>query len=210
MIISTRTTAITAGALAVAGLVVGGAIALVPAATSPTASPIDAISATPDQTTTTTTTTTATAVEPDAVGAMLLYMAEEEKLAQDVYDALGELWGARIFDQISSSEVTHQERVVTLLDAQGLADPRTGVAGVFTDPELQSLYDDLIALGLESRESAFQVGVMIEERDIADLTEAITLTEAKIFTDDPAVVTVLESLLSASQNHLAAFERQLS
>ena len=184
MTISTRTLAITVSTLAAVGLVVGGAIALVPAAISPT-------------------TTAAIAAEPDAVGAMLLYMAEEEKLAQDVYDALGELWGARIFDQISSSEVTHEERVVTLLDAQGLADPRTGVAGLFTDPELQSLYDDLIALGAESRESAFQVGVMIEERDIADLADAILLT------DDPAVVTVLESLRSASQNHLAAFERQL-
>jgi len=206
MTISTRTLAITVSTLAAVGLVVGGAIALVPAAISPTTTAIDTISATPHQTTTTTTTTPTTAAiaaEPDAVGAMLLYMAEEEKLAQDVYDALGELWGARIFDQISSSEVTHEERVVTLLDAQGLADPRTGVAGLFTDPELQSLYDDLIALGAESRESAFQVGVMIEERDIADLADAILLT------DDPAVVTVLESLRSASQNHLAAFERQL-
>ena len=206
MTISTRTLAITVSTLAAVGLVVGGAIALVPAAISPTTTAIDTISATPHQTTTTTTTTPTTAAiaaEPDAVGAMLLYMAEEEKLAQDVYDALGELWGARIFDQISSSEMTHEERVVTLLDARGLADPRTGVAGLFTDPELQSLYDDLIALGAESRESAFQVGVMIEERDIADLADAILLT------DDPAVVTVLESLRSASQNHLAAFERQL-
>ncbi len=207
MTISTRTLAITVSTLAAVGLVVGGAIALVPADTSPTTSAIDTISVTPNQTTTTTSTTAPTtaaiAAEPDAVGAMLLYMAEEEKLAQDVYDALGDLWGARIFDQISSSEVTHEERVLRLLDAQGLADPRTGVAGLFTDPELQSLYDDLIALGTESRESAFQVGVMIEERDIADLTDAILLT------DDPAVVTVLESLRSASQNHLAAFERQL-
>jgi len=206
MTISTRTLAITVSTLAAVGLVAGGAIALVPAAISPTTTAIDTISATPHQSTTTTTTTPTTAAiaaEPDAVGAMLLYMAEEEKLAQDVYDALGELWGARIFDQISSSEMTHEERVVTLLDARGLADPRTGVAGLFTDPELQSLYDDLIALGAESRESAFQVGVMIEERDIADLADAILLT------DDPAVVTVLESLRSASQNHLAAFERQL-
>jgi len=208
MTISTRVIIATTAAAAAIAVAAGATIALLPAtpdvapnaratatADSPAEPPADA--ATPE------------AIGPDAsalsaTDEMLLYMAEEEKLAMDVYDALGELWGSRIFTQISSSEATHQDRVLELLADAGLDDPRTGVAGTFVDDELQALYDDLIALGSTSPTAAFEVGVMIEERDIADLAQAITLT------DDPNVITVLESLLAASQNHLAAFQRQLS
>jgi hypothetical protein len=209
MTISTRTIAITATAVVAVGLATGGAFALMPAGdptsaddarTQNSASQPDAPSTAPA---TPSTPATATATQLDEVSSMLLYMAEEEKLAQDVYDALGELWGARIFSQIASSEATHQERVLTLLDAAGLEDPRAAAPGVFVDAELQALYDDLMEHGSVSAQAAIEVGVMIEERDIADLADAIAMT------DDPAVVTVLESLLAASQNHLAAFERQL-
>ncbi|MGI9258025.1 MAG: DUF2202 domain-containing protein, partial [Gammaproteobacteria bacterium] len=36
----------------------------------------------------------------------ILFMREEEKLARDVYLALGEQWGMNVFDNISSSEQT--------------------------------------------------------------------------------------------------------
>ena len=208
MNISTRIIIVTTATAAGIALAAGTTIALVPTAPdlTPNARPTataetqDELSAQP---------TNPEQASPDAstlsaTNQMLLYMAEEEKLAMDVYDALGELWGSRVFSQISSSEAAHQDRVLSLLDAAGLADPRTGVAGTFADDELQALYDDLIALGSTSQTAAFEVGVMIEERDIADLTEAISLTE------DASVITVLESLRSASQNHLSAFERQLS
>lgn len=210
MTISTRMIIIATSATAVVALAAGAAIALLPTTldVSPTATDTAVADASIEP--------TATAASPEAISPdapvsaltatdeMLLYMAEEEKLAMDVYDALGDLWGSRIFTQISSSEATHQDRVLSLLDAAGLADPRTGVAGTFTDDELQALYDDLMALGSTSPTAAFEVGVMIEERDIADLTEAMSLTH------DASVVTVLDSLRSASQNHLSAFQRQLS
>ncbi len=208
MTISTRVIIATTAAAAAIAVAAGATLALQPA--TPDGAPNARATATAD----TQAEATAEAATPEggsgdtstlsATDEMLLYMAEEEKLAMDVYDALGELWGSRIFTQISSSEATHQDRVLELLDAAGLDDPRTGVAGTFTDDELQALYDDLIALGSTSPTAAFEVGVMIEERDIADLAQAITLT------DDPTVITVLESLLAASQNHLAAFHRQLS
>jgi hypothetical protein len=210
MNISTRVIIGTTTAVAAIALVGGAAIALWP--TTPdlaqNARPTATATAGSDGESTAEPTSPAQ-VSPDAsalsaTDEMLLYMAEEEKLAMDVYDALGELWGSRIFTQISSSEATHQDRVLSLLDAAGLDDPRTGIAGTFVNDELQALYDDLMALGSTSPTAAFEVGVMIEERDIADLTDAIALT------DDASVITVLDSLLSASQNHLSAFERQLS
>ena len=210
MTISTRMIIIATSATAVVALAAGAAIALLPATPdgSPTASDTAAAGRSIEPTATAASsepiTPDAPVVALTATDEMLLYMAEEEKLAMDVYDALGDLWGSRIFTQISASEATHQDRVLALLDATGLADPRTGVAGTFTDDELQAFYDELMAFGSTSPTAAFEVGVMIEERDIADLTEAISLT------DDVRVVTVLDSLRSASQNHLSAFQRQLS
>lgn len=133
--------------------------------------------------------------------AQLLYRIEEEKLAHDVYTVLGDLWGGNVFVNIAASEISHQDAVATLLVEYDLADPRSDEIGVFTDPDLQALYDQLVADGSGSRAAAIDVGVLIEQTDIADLTRAL---------DDAAddVAVVLERLLAGSQNHLAAFERQ--
>lgn len=139
----------------------------------------------------------------DATTASLLFMIEEEKLAHDVYVTLGDLWGGKIFANIATSESTHQGQVLTLLDARDLSDPRSSEIGVFTDDTLQALYDDLIAMGSGSRDAAMQVGITIEEKDIADLATAITAE------DEPDVIAVYERLISGSENHLAAFERQI-
>ena len=56
----------------------------------------------------------------------LRFMREEEKLAHDVYVALYEKWGLRIFNNISNSEQTHTDAVKTLLDRYGVADPAAG------------------------------------------------------------------------------------
>ncbi len=132
----------------------------------------------------------------------LLYMMEEEKLAHDVYLTLADTWGANIFSNITRSETTHQELLVPLLESRGIVDPRSSEVGVFTDPELQALYDQLIAQGRTSYPEAIQVGLIIEKKDIADLNEALDLH------DDADIVSVYQRLLSGSQNHLSAFERQ--
>lgn len=134
----------------------------------------------------------------------LVYLAEEEKLAHDVYQVLGDLWGGQIFEKIQSSELSHQDQVSTLLATYAISDPRSSELGVFTNPELQSLYDQLIAQGSQSATEAYNVGVLIEQTDIADLQESIALTQ------DPTILSVLEKLKAASENHLRAFSRQLA
>lgn len=133
--------------------------------------------------------------------ASLLFMIEEEKLAHDVYVTLGSLWGVNIFSNIAESETTHQALLVPLLEARGLADPRSSEVGVFVDSDLQALYDDLVARGTLSLTEALQVGILIEEKDIADLAAAIAAE------DEADVIAAYEGLLSGSQNHLAAFQR---
>ncbi|MFZ2964742.1 MAG: DUF2202 domain-containing protein [Rhodoglobus sp.] len=142
--------------------------------------------------------------EPEAydTASSLLFIIEEEKLAYDVYVTLGGLWGSNIFANIAASETTHQELVLPLLEARAIADPRSSEVGVFTDPELQALYDDLIARGSASLAEAMQVGILIEEKDIADLTAAIAAE------DEVDVISVYERLLAGSENHLASFQRQ--
>ena len=134
---------------------------------------------------------------------LLLYLIEEEKLAHDVYTVLGETWGGNTFSNILGSETSHQDQVLNLLNSYGLTDPRSSEIGVFVNPDLQALYDQLIAQGMTSQAEAYKVGVLIEETDITDLTTAINSTS------DATIVATLEKLRSASKSHLAAFSKKL-
>ena len=134
---------------------------------------------------------------------LLLYLIEEEKLAHDVYTVLGETWGGNTFSNILGSETSHQDQVLNLLNSYGLTDPRSSEIGVFVNPDLQALYDQLIAQGMTSQAEAYKVGVLIEETDITDLTKAINSTS------DATIVATLEKLRSASESHLAAFSKKL-
>jgi hypothetical protein len=130
----------------------------------------------------------------------LLYMREEEKLARDVYLTLYETWDLPVFQNIADSEQTHMDAIRTLIDRYGLEDPVAGNAiGEFSDPTLQSLYDDLTASGQESLAAALRVGAAIEEIDIIDLEATIAQT------DEADIVRVYENLMRGSRNHLRAF-----
>jgi hypothetical protein len=134
----------------------------------------------------------------------LLFMREEEKLARDVYLTLYDQWGLPLFQNIASSEQTHTDAIKTLIDRYGLEDPvMSDDIGVFTNPDLQILYNDLIDLGGQSLVDALGVGAVIEEIDILDLLEALD------HTDKADIVRVYENLLSGSENHLRAFVRTL-
>lgn len=134
----------------------------------------------------------------------LLYLIEEEKLAHDVYAKLYERYGANVFGTILKSEATHQSEVLALLKARGIDDPRSTIAGVFTNDDLQSLYNKLVAQGNQSVTEAYKVGVAIEELDIVDISKQLETAA------DTDVITVLEKLRRGSENHLRAFNRRLN
>jgi hypothetical protein len=134
----------------------------------------------------------------------ILYMREEEKLARDVYLTLYEAWGLPIFQNIARSEATHMEAVNTLIDRYGLADPAAAEVGVFTNPTLQKLYDQLVAAGRTSLADALRVGAAIEEIDILDLQER------QAQTDQADIELVYENLMKGSRNHLRAFASTLT
>jgi hypothetical protein len=135
--------------------------------------------------------------------AMLLFSREEEKLARDVYQALAEKWPLRIFRNIGAAENRHFDAIGSMIARYELSDPALADAGAFSDPELQTMYDELVTRGLRSLRDAFEVGVDIEEKDIEDLDEAMSAT------DNKDILAVYENLLGGSLNHLSAFKRQL-
>lgn len=130
----------------------------------------------------------------------LLFMREEEKLARDVYLALYEQWGTPAFQNIAASEQAHMDALLGLINQYGLQDPAAGnSAGVFSDPTLQDLYDQLIAAGSQSLPDALIVGATVEEIDILDLQGSLAQTR------NSTIVPVYQNLLAGSENHLIAF-----
>ena len=132
------------------------------------------------------------------------YMLEEEKVARDVYELLDSKWNLRVFNNIKQSEQHHMDIMENILIKYKITYRLSEEKGVFYDKELQKLYDDLIKKGLQSKQDAFEVGKLIEVTDINDLELAIKNTE------DEYLKQVYTNLLHASNNHLRAFNRQLS
>lgn len=134
----------------------------------------------------------------------LLFMREEEKLARDVYLTLHEKWKNPVFIRISRSEQAHMDAMALLLSEFQLDDPVVDdTIGVFTDPELAQMYQDLVEKGQQSMLDALYVGGLIEEVDIEDIQHGIDET------DNPLIISVYENLLKGSRNHLRAFVGQI-
>ncbi|WP_285474141.1 DUF2202 domain-containing protein [Actinoplanes sp. NBRC 101535] len=140
---------------------------------------------------------TLTEQEKTTLGAM----AQEEKLAHDLYTAFAGEYDVVVFDRIAVSETRHLTAVRTLLARYGVADPTAGKpAGQFSDPTVQATYDKLLAQGQGDQAAALRAGVAVEQTDIDDLTAGLNGLSA------PDVTQVYGRLRLASQHHLAAFQ----
>ncbi len=127
----------------------------------------------------------------------------DEKLARDVYRKLYQVWGVPIFSNIADSENRHMAAVKILIDKYGLDDPVAGLdVGVFPG-EFQTLYDTLVSLGSQAVVDAYEVGVIIEELDIDDLTNAL------LGVQKADLKNVFNNLMDGSENHLEAFSSHL-
>lgn len=132
----------------------------------------------------------------------LQYMREEEKLARDVYLTMHAQWGnqSNVFSNIAESEESHTSTVNYLLDKFNVDDPVINdTIGVFTNQELQALYNELVEKGNQSFIDALYVGALIEEKDMHDILAAIEDT------DERAIILAYSNLLDGSKSHLRAF-----
>ncbi|TNF37946.1 MAG: DUF2202 domain-containing protein [Deltaproteobacteria bacterium] len=143
-------------------------------------------------------------VDPQ-LAADLAYLREEEKLARDVYTTLYEHRPMMMLANIAASEQAHMDAVAASLAAWGLPDPVVDdTVGVFVDPELDALYDQLVAAGRASNVAALTVAAAVEERDIADLEAMIG------YITEPATLALLTNLQCASRNHMRIFVDRLT
>ena len=137
-----------------------------------------------------------------ALQSRLKYMVEEEKLARDVYTVLAKTAAYPKFKNIANAEQFHIDQMSIVLANYGLWNATLKRApGVFYNKELSALYKTLVAKGKLSDLDAIEVGIIIEEKDIADLTAM-----EKLITQED-IQFVVNYLKAGSQNHLAAFKR---
>ena len=134
----------------------------------------------------------------------ILYLYEEEKLAHDIYVEMYNAYGAFIFNNISESEQRHMDAVAKLISKYELDNSAlNNEPGVFNNGIIQDEYDRLLEKGKQNLTSALEVGVEIEEMDIADIERMLEQT------DKTDIIRVLSNLLDGSNNHLEAFNTQL-
>jgi len=135
----------------------------------------------------------------------LIRMREEEKLARDVYQVMFEKWGLVVFKNIARSEQRHMNAVGALIEKYGMVDPISDSSvGIFMNPEMLTLYTDLVEKGNTSLLEALQVGATIEDLDIKDLYDFFEQT------DNKDIKLVYQNLVKGSRNHLRAFTYQLA
>ena len=135
----------------------------------------------------------------------LLFMREEEQMAHDLYTVWSDMYSLPIFGNIAQAEETHASEVQYLIDRYQIQTDNIGnLSTGFGDPTIQALSASLAEQGNLSLTDALKAGVMIEEQDISDLDKALANTTR----EDLKVV--YGNLRSGSENHLSAFNKQLS
>ncbi len=139
----------------------------------------------------------------DFEASSLIFVIEEEKLARDVYMTLYKIWGVKTFGNIALSEVTHMQMVQALLEKYNLEFKYSDEIGVFQNDELKKLYEELVEKGSKSLKDAYEVGTLIEDKDIYDLEEYLKKV------DNHDLIFVFENLIKGSENHMRAFDTQL-
>lgn len=134
----------------------------------------------------------------------LIKMAEEEKLARDVYKALYNKWRMPVFNMIAQAEQRHMETMQALLKKYNLKDPIANLKpGEFQSSQMKSLYNQLVTTGAKSVVDALKVGDTIEDLDIHDLQMELK------HTDNQDIKVAYQNLLKGSRNHMRAFSHML-
>jgi len=135
----------------------------------------------------------------------LVFMREEEQMSKDLYTIWSAQYSLPIFSNIAQAEETHLSEVQYLLDRYNLSSTKIGtLAEGYENPVILELSTNLVEQGNISLNDALRAGVMIEEQDISDLDKAIANTTR----EDLKIV--YENLRSGSENHLSAFNKQIS
>ena len=121
---------------------------------------------------------------------MLVYAMEDEYLAQTEYDVIMDTYGVqKPFSNIIKAEATHISLLEPLFEEYDVSVPEKDWESLVVVPE--------------TLDAAYAIGVDAEEKNIAMYESFLK----ENLPDD--VREVFESLMNASEKHLAAFQRQV-
>ena len=133
----------------------------------------------------------------------ILFIWEEERMAEDLYLELYKNVKLPIFLNVANSEQIHMDSVKVLMDRYGLNETVQDGDGVYANETLQKIYDDLLVSGEKSPEDALKAAALVEETSVHDLEIQISDT------DKPEIISVYGGLLMGSEKHLRSFVRAL-
>jgi len=135
----------------------------------------------------------------------LLFMREEEQMAHDLYTEWAAKYSFPVFENIAKSEETHFNQMQFLLDRYNLTSWRIGnLSTGYENQIIREFSAKLAEQGNSSLTDALKAGVLIEEQDISDLDKVIANTTRE------DIKIIYGNLKSGSENHLSAFNNQLS
>jgi len=140
----------------------------------------------------------------------LFKIFQEEKVARDVYITLGKQYPSeQTFANIQLAEQEHMLAAQVLCERYGIDTSDVDISledhaiGQFVLLEMQTLYNNCIALGSVSHFEALKVGELIEVTDIEDIEHASEGMPAD-------VVKTYDHLLDGSHSHLDAFLKAIA
>jgi hypothetical protein len=131
--------------------------------------------------------------------AELVSLAENEKLAHDLYAQFAKVYGLRVFSNLAAAEASHLHALRMLMTRYGITDPTAGqAAGTFSTASVQASYDRLLATGRGGEHAALTVAQGLEQQAISRYGDALSGLTA------PDATKVLQNLKTAEARHLAA------
>ena len=128
----------------------------------------------------------------------LMFLREEEKVITDFYTTIRNTWDNLILENLGSSEKTHFNATVILVNKYSLIDPidQFGV-GEFPNAGMQAYYDYLISEGNKSVEDTYKMASLAGEANIVSLKNQLSR-----ITNNQDFRLLYNNLMATSRNHL--------
>ena len=133
----------------------------------------------------------------------LLKVWQVQKLSRDLYQSFNEAWSSQIYENMSSDSQYHMDFVHILLGKFGIPVPQD-LAGIFTDQEIQNLFDLMLNAGNGSAVEALRMGAAAEDMIIDELQTLL------VQTDNHEILIIYQNLLKSARNHLRLFVNELA
>lgn len=131
----------------------------------------------------------------------LAAIADQQKLAHDLYAAFADQYDEAVFDRAATAESRQLTAVRTWLDRYEVDDPTAGLAaGQFAGAEVQDTYDQLLSDGSADLAAALEVARTLEQAEADALEDALDGVSGLDLTR------LYEHLLDASQRHLTRIQ----